>query len=359
MNSAAIEAVKNKTVSKPAFKHIQDSLISMIKKGKLPDGAKLPSESELCKQFNVSRMTVRHAIGKMEEKKQVYRVHGKGTFVSESLSAKNVNSGIIGLVMPGMSSNAPLEKKHSPSHYLAVAGIEAALHKGDNQYNTIMCRRNTSNMLFRINPEGVIVLYPKHVDIKLLEKFSKTEFPVVAVHCMFEIANITTVNIDIFKAGQMATEYLISKGKKNILFVGSDMFIQAETIHGEGYCQAMRDAGLKPVKCSVPTDAFHDVDLSKYIPLMDKYDGIIATDDYKAAAMKKILIQNDYKVPEDVEIVSYADMDYSIDPSLNVTTIFYSTKELVELSVETMLKHKDNPEVMTEHIKIAPKLIIK
>ena len=85
MNSATIEAVKSKTVSKPAFKHIQDSLISMIKKGKLPDGAKLPSESQLCKQFNVSRMTVRHAIGKMEEKKQVYRVHGKGTFVSESL----------------------------------------------------------------------------------------------------------------------------------------------------------------------------------------------------------------------------------------------------------------------------------
>jgi len=352
-------AIKDKPVRKPAFKHIQDSLIDMIKKGSLGEGAKLPSESELCKQFKVSRMTVRHAVSKMVEKKQIYRVHGKGTFVSDSLAETNENSGIIGLITPGMRQKAPFDKEHSPTHYLAVGAIESYFHKGKNQYNTIMCRRDTSNMLLDMNPEGVIILYPKHGDINLLEKFAAADFPLVAVHCMFDVAKVTSVNVDVFKAGQIATEYLIKKGKKNILFVGNQMFIQAEKIHQDGYSKAMRDAGLKPVKCVVPTDEFHELDLTNYVPLIDQYDGIVTTDDYKAAGIKKMLTQNGYKVPEDIEIVSYADMDYCIDPSLKVPTVFYSTKELVELSAKTLLDLKKNPEKKSERINISPKLIVK
>jgi GntR family transcriptional regulator, arabinose operon transcriptional repressor len=359
MDSAIITSTKNKPAGKPAFKHIQDSLISMIKKGKLSDGAKLPSESQLCEQFGVSRMTVRHAISKMAEKNQIYRVHGKGTFVSNSFSKINENSGIVGLIMPGVRSAAMFDEAHSPTHYLAVGAIESYLNNGENQYNIIICRNDNCNMLLDMNPEGVIVLYPKHVDINLLEKFAATDFPLVAVHCMFDVTNVTTVNVDVFKAGQIATEYLIGKGKKNILFIGNDIFIQAEKIHQSGYTQAMRDAGLKPAKCTIPTDEFHELDLTNFIPLIDQYDGIITTDDYKAAGIKKLLIQNGYNVPKDIEIVSYADIDYCIDPTLKVPTVFYSTIELVKLATKTLLGIKNNPNMKVEQINITPKLIIK
>ncbi len=45
-------------------------------------GDRLPSESELCEQFGVSRMTARHAIQILEREHLVHRTRGKGTFVS-------------------------------------------------------------------------------------------------------------------------------------------------------------------------------------------------------------------------------------------------------------------------------------
>ena len=43
-------------------------------------GEKLPAEPELCKQYNVSRITLRHAIDDLIQDDLIVREQGKGTF---------------------------------------------------------------------------------------------------------------------------------------------------------------------------------------------------------------------------------------------------------------------------------------
>lgn len=64
------------------YHQLETELIELINKGELKENDKLPSERELCDQYNVSRTTARQAIGELERKEYVYKVHGKGTFVS-------------------------------------------------------------------------------------------------------------------------------------------------------------------------------------------------------------------------------------------------------------------------------------
>ncbi len=61
---------------------LETELIDLINSGELKENDKLPSERELCEQYNVSRTTARQAIGELERKEYVYKVHGKGTFIS-------------------------------------------------------------------------------------------------------------------------------------------------------------------------------------------------------------------------------------------------------------------------------------
>ncbi len=66
---------------------LYSQLVSIVKRnisaGTLTTGDLLPSESELCKTFDISRSTVRQAIGELESEGLVVRKQGRGTFVAE------------------------------------------------------------------------------------------------------------------------------------------------------------------------------------------------------------------------------------------------------------------------------------
>lgn len=52
---------------KPLYSAIVDDLQKRIAEGEYQPGENLPTESELCEQYNVSRITVRKAISCLEE----------------------------------------------------------------------------------------------------------------------------------------------------------------------------------------------------------------------------------------------------------------------------------------------------
>ena len=67
----------------PLYTQLSALISRCILSGELAPGGMLPSESELCRAFPVSRSTVRQAIGALEDDGLVSRKQGRGTFVAE------------------------------------------------------------------------------------------------------------------------------------------------------------------------------------------------------------------------------------------------------------------------------------
>ncbi|MEC1355174.1 GntR family transcriptional regulator [Bacillus sonorensis] len=61
---------------------IKFKIIELIKSGKYKANDQLPTESEFCEQYHVSRTTVRLALQQLELEGYIKRIQGKGTFVS-------------------------------------------------------------------------------------------------------------------------------------------------------------------------------------------------------------------------------------------------------------------------------------
>ena len=67
----------------PKYDQVRGELAERIRSQMRPGDA-LPSERELMEMFGISRMTVRQALAGLEADGLVYRVHGSGTYVSET-----------------------------------------------------------------------------------------------------------------------------------------------------------------------------------------------------------------------------------------------------------------------------------
>jgi GntR family transcriptional regulator len=70
----------------PRYAQVYAALRDWILQGVYTPSERLPSESELCDLFKVSRITVRSAIEMLEKERMVQRVQGRGTFVSSHIA---------------------------------------------------------------------------------------------------------------------------------------------------------------------------------------------------------------------------------------------------------------------------------
>ncbi len=64
------------------YYQLKQILIEMLDNRELEEDEKLPTEKELCERFNISRVTVRQALQELENEDYIYKIQGKGTFVS-------------------------------------------------------------------------------------------------------------------------------------------------------------------------------------------------------------------------------------------------------------------------------------
>lgn len=73
----------DKECQTPMYLQLKDYIIDRIGGGQLPPGSKVPSETEIGDQFNISRVTVRKAYGELVDEGYLVRKRGKGTFVRD------------------------------------------------------------------------------------------------------------------------------------------------------------------------------------------------------------------------------------------------------------------------------------
>lgn len=88
MNQAIINKVSGE---RPLYDQVYQALLQQIVDGTYQIHQQLPSEKELSELFNVSRITIRQALNQLQLEHLVYKIQGKGTFVSAPKTFQNIS----------------------------------------------------------------------------------------------------------------------------------------------------------------------------------------------------------------------------------------------------------------------------
>lgn len=76
----------------PLYSQLKEILRTRILDGTYPPLSRMLSEAELGKAFEVSRITVRQALGDLQKEGLIFKIHGKGTFVAKPKAFQNVST---------------------------------------------------------------------------------------------------------------------------------------------------------------------------------------------------------------------------------------------------------------------------
>ncbi|WP_083988765.1 LacI family DNA-binding transcriptional regulator [Devosia geojensis] len=195
--------------------------------------------------------------------------------------------------------------------------------------------------------DGMIVENPNYGD-KSLRRLIKSGRPVVVMGSQ-GLKEEVSVRIDDFKIGFVATEHLISLGRRRIAHIAyAESGIYAVDLRFRGYVEAMRKAGL-PIEPALVTHANFSME-SGYAAMLDLLgatplpDAIFATSDAVAMGAMAAVQDAGYLIPRDIAVASVDDISAArfFRPALTTVTSepYASGKLAAEMLIELMSGQK-------------------
>ena len=156
----------------PVYYQIKNKIQEWIVSKEYLPGEKLPSENELAKIFNVSRLTVRQAVSILDQEKLVFRKRGEGTFVTKD--AKLIDS--FGLAFSGFMDDLFYQVSKSKiktaeiKRIAATKNIQEKLEIDDEFVYQIQRVRILNNLLFAFTVNYIPEVIAKQLNSKDLLK---------------------------------------------------------------------------------------------------------------------------------------------------------------------------------------------
>lgn len=145
-----------------------------------------------------------------------------------------------------------------------------------------------------------------------LNELGLNRFPLVVWGAQLTQQLYCTVGGNNVRGGTLATRHLISQGHQRIAFFGDTAMPEAE-LRFRGYCEALESAGvaLDPELC-IATDFTAPSARQSTLELCQKgiaFDAVFAVSDLMAMTVINTLLEKNIRVPDDVSVVGYDDIE--------------------------------------------------
>jgi DNA-binding LacI/PurR family transcriptional regulator len=241
----------------------------------------------------------------------------------------------------------------NPFFYEMMHGIETVVYKRGlcliiANINTSQNKHDMLNrLIYEKRTQGVIFL-SSIMSEQLAKELKKMNFPFVTIGEPEGIKEpIDWVDINNFQGGRQAVDHLITKGYKNIAFIGGSQSELFNKNRLSGYKSALESNGIKYRQeyvqegSSTKNDGFEM--MHKLLSLTRRPDAVICSDNILCMGAMKAIKEAQLLIPVDVGVLSFDNFPIAelLEPSLTTVDI-----DVFELGVQTaniLFKLIDNP----------------
>ncbi|MDA3811537.1 MAG: GntR family transcriptional regulator [Spirochaetaceae bacterium] len=332
----------------PAYRMIINDVSEKINSGFYKQGEKLPSESQFSEEFSTSRITVTRALSELELKGVIYKVKGKGSFVSENTIIRNK---IISLIIPHKADffSGGQQYIRCVYKYCKKAGYLCSVHYSEQSSTR---EREILEELMNHSIAGVI-LYPiNSSNIDSISQLLIKGCPIVLLDRKLEEIDIPVVESNNLTGAYSAVQYMISMGHQKIAFIGElDSYSAKERY--KGYCRALYDNKIVIDKKIVfsnysreyQQDKQHILNKENALKIVDAIEhnfenitALFCINDYVAFIITEALQEKGIMIPENISICGFDNLHYFPQKSFHLATVEQDFSTIGKTSVELLIK---------------------
>jgi GntR family transcriptional regulator of arabinose operon len=343
---------------------IETWIKNRVDEGVLVAGEKLPSESQLCAQFGVSRNAVRKAIRTLALEGIVESIKGVGTFCRTRMPASPLSANI-GIVQFFISSYIYPEVIRGCYNTLSRNGF--ALVVNQSEYD--LERERAILQELRRKKVGGIIIAPIYgagdrSNALLLEEIQREGVAVVLCDDYFPGRSFSSVTLDYPAGGEQAAAHLWEKGHRRIgIFYQKNFLVKANRMRGVVDFLGRQGAPVKPewivgFNGQGPTsEAFAAAERflrdAKELP-----SAFVCGNDEDALHLIRAAEKRGLRVPDDVSVVGFDNSDIAQLEKISLTSVDHPSFEIGQKAANILLDKILHPEIrfVTRTI-ITPRLV--
>lgn len=230
--------------------------------------------------------------------------------------------------------------------------------------NIHLSQNNITRLINTKKIDGLIIIGAQ-IDLKTLNFMDNSNIPYVFCHNIpDQDSNVDALYCDHFLGGYLATEHLLNLGHKNLLCIQRSDNSPQFSMRTNGFIAALKDNNID----------FDDTNFSKAdynleggykfvkenIDYIKKFSALFVHTDTQALGIIEGLKEEGIKIPNDISIVGYDDIQLGSFYKPHLTTIHQPIEQLVILTCERLIELLESKKCnKSKQIIIPPKLVIR
>lgn len=262
----------------------------------------------------------------------------------------------IGLIVPDLSDTFFSIVSHAVQEAAREAGYLSwlAASNGDPSIEEAQIEQMTNH------PVDGILLVPANSQSKYLKTVASGSTPIVTIDRPIEGVLTDSVEVENRAGAQLAVEHLMSHGYRKIVCMVMNPHLRPVKQRVEGYEECLRRAKLPSQKVMLPDDDSAQAIVSDLFALPNRPDALFTANNACTIAVIKALRALEIKIPQDVALIAFDDVDFYTLLNPPVTTVRQPAAELGRTSARLLLqKIKSTSPASNARTVLPVKLIIR
>lgn len=225
-------------------------------------------------------------------------------------------------------------------------------------------RESTYLDLFEEQRVSGLLITPVGKVLPRLRRLRERGTQVVVVDRRTGSREFSSVAVDDVRGGRLAAQHLVEAGRKRLAFIGGPRGLTQIKHRLRGAESVVADhpgTSLRFVEtATMDADAGRQgAESLLALPARERPDAIFAANDLVALGVLQALTLAEVRVPDDVAILGYDDIDFAASAAIPLSSVRQPRAEMGEVATDLLLAAIEDPTVQVRDIVLDPELVVR